>query len=550
MVWLTFQLNKDIRTKGEKMTDDIFGDSEEKLTPLEEYFASKDPPKSIADFMKFRPEICELMNKVAEHSIAITNAPCKSGKKDMVIYSAKLDAGNDTIKHVFVTSLYTVQIKSQWAELREAGIEVLNIRHKLPLAFRTMGKLLESCSKVVVHFDESDYGTAKESCIHPFFEKFFRNEKIDWKFYSASNQEASLSEYLRSHGAREFTYTPPPLYKGAEYFLDNDYAIRSDEFYNIDGLTKHGKGLILDFHAQKERSMAIVRLSEGVYKRDDQNELVRDKEGNPQFENNLKFYNMFKSETSLLNMLERAGISVIFLDASTSKNFDWKRATLRAQRDFEKSEGKLKTLVVLNQLAGRSTDIYCHPCLYFFHDHRPNSNYNTHIQSSGRVFGFVPDEFGYNAKLYTDPDVLKVAAGRMTPSEWEAEKHKKGKRRRISSRTSSTMSPAYGWTFHDKDDPLVSQVRAGGLEGREEDPLFRLSKHTATDLADVILQNKRAQSLAIEVDEASPAFLESYEALIDALGEGIEGKVALYQPKKRTVDIETGKKSIYSQASG
>ena len=296
--------------------------------------------------------------------------------------------------------------------------------------------------------------------------------------------------------------------------------------------------------------MAIVRLSEGVYKRDDQNELMCDKAGNPQFENNLRFYNMFKSNTSLVVALERSGISIIFLDKDTSKNFDWKRATSRAQRDFEKSEGKLKTLVVLNQLAGRSTDIYCHPCLYFFHDHRPNSNYNTHIQSSGRVFGFVPDEFGYNAKLYTDPDVLRVAAGRMTPSEWEVEKHKKGNRRRISARTSSTMSPGHGWTFHDKGDPLVSQVRADGLEGIEEDPLFRLSGHIKTDLADIILKYKRAQSLAIEVDGASPAFLESYKALITTLGKEVEGKIALYQQKKRTVDIETGKKSIYSQANG
>jgi hypothetical protein len=276
---------------------------------------------------------------------------------------------------------------------------------------------------------------------------------------------------------------------------------------------------------------------------------VCDKEGNPQLEHHARFYNMFKSSTLPLR-LEKSDIDVIFLDGTTSKNFDWKRTTSRAQRNFEKSEGRLKTLVVLNQLAGRSTDIYCHPCLYFFHDHRPNSNYNTHIQSSGRVFGFVPDEFGYNVLLHTDPDVLKVAAGRMTPSEWEVEKHKRGKRRRISSRTSSTMSTAYGWSFHDKNDPRVSQVRANGLEGRGEDPLFRLSKHTATDLADIILKDKRAQSLAIELDGPSPAFPESYKTLTTTLGKEVEGKIALYQQKERTVDIETGKKSIYSQANG
>jgi hypothetical protein len=112
------------------------------------------------------------------------------------------------------------------------------------------------------------------------------------------------------------------------------------------------------------------------------------------------------------------------------------------------------------------------------------------------------------------------------------------------------MSTAYGWSFHDKNDPRVSQVRANGLEGRGEDPLFRLSKHTATDLADIILKDKRAQSLAIELDGPSPAFPESYKTLTTTLGKEVEGKIALYQQKERTVDIETGKKSIYSQANG
>lgn len=356
-------------------------------------------------YKKF-PEQCVFADKISlclrEGFHCIVQAPVKSGKRlmaeAMALANTRCPAcqrrwGIKPEKHLFLTSLLRKDIETQHRELEDYGLMVLKLGSvkaviKAVEVLRTLAKEYQ----LIIHFDESDYGTAAEQLFSNIWSVGLE-EGAKFICYSATNEEAIFSGFADK--CKTLTFIPHPNYRGAEFFLANNLVHRSTRFVCGGRLTDQGLEAMELFQGSG-KALAVVRIVDGSFR-----EL---KSG--------KLSNIFRDE------LLKYRAEPLFVDGQSK--FEWETQYQPLVNVFDKVD--LRRLIVINQTCTRSTEVGFHKHIAFWHDHRGlRAAYNTCHQAFLRIAHYrILGEPENKIRIYAVPEVFELAADKMTKEEFTA----------------------------------------------------------------------------------------------------------------------------------
>lgn len=360
------------------------------------YRQSKDRehPWTIQEFSTDRNEqfncASQIVTALDYNTNVLVSAPVKSGKRQIAEIVALMYAEKGpNNKHYFITALNRKDVETQKKELSEYKLDVTTLaKNKDADEFIKKLGTTSDPNNIVVHFDESDYGTGFDNVFAPVF-KFCKERKIKLICYSATNEEAKKSDFAKA--AELVEMVPNSGYKGAKWFLDNNLVKEPEPFFDGVSITEHGKEVIDWWLTQTNKPIAILRLTGG--------------------EREKGLYNSFKKEGEMF--LIEDNIICKFIDGVSK--FDWAKDHESLLKAYKAQN--LRTLLVINQTCTRSTELGFHKHLAFLHDHRPNeSHYSTLAQAYLRVAHY--DSVGHKIVVYGEKEVFELAAGVISESDY------------------------------------------------------------------------------------------------------------------------------------
>lgn len=354
-------------------------------------------PWTVKEFETDRKEQADcgtrIIKALEKNTNVLVSAPVKSGKRQIAEYVA-LTYADKPCTHYFITALNRRDAKVQLAELEHyprpgegmktvilVGKQLKDLLHNLESASNT--------NNIIVHFDESDYGTGIKNMFAQVFD-VCKRRNIKLVCYSATNEEAESSGFAEK--AEHVAMVPNKLYKGAKWFLDNDLVHEPQAFYDSKAITPHGWEVIDWWLAQPNKPLAILRLTGG------------DKDKG--------LYSLFENSPEL-GTLARKNIICKFVDGH--RDFNWMNGHESPLQIYEKDG--VRTLIVINQTCTRSTELGFHEHVAFLHDHRPNeSHYSTLAQAYLRVAHY--HSVGYKVRVYGEKAVFQLHAGEILKEEY------------------------------------------------------------------------------------------------------------------------------------
>jgi hypothetical protein len=243
------------------------------------------PPKpwSIDQFELYRPELCSFIKTkvvvVLDDPEDVTRrilirGDVKVGKREMVEYIALRDYSAAPRRvHAFVSAFHRAADEMQRDELAGHQLKVFSLttRSDPSAVVEWIEEQIENGRKVVVHYDEADYGSAERQRLNGIWGRFRENPSVTSVFYSATPEELLYSECIaQSDDDDDFIagvydmgvllhYTPPRGYCGAARFLDENLVFNARRFFRIGAgnrgvLSDQAKEIIADARALHEDS--------------------------------------------------------------------------------------------------------------------------------------------------------------------------------------------------------------------------------------------------------------------------------------------------------
>lgn len=361
--------------------------------------------------------------------------------------------------HVYTSSFHRKDSAAQTDEFRRSGFVVKDSPQDLADHLRLLAR---EGHKVIVHFDELDFGAGVRQTFAPVFQVIAQSPCTLFIGYSATPEEALHSVM----NFRLMQYTPSRNFRGARHFVENGLIHTSERFWDQGAFTEQGLEAIGKFDDM--RNIGIVRLAEaGAYKT---------------FKKWYSGYDASGGRNS--DAVRRAhGIQkIVFVDAGNP--YIWQSSPdnpspNNPEADFPQGLG-LKYLVVINQTLTRSADLSGHHHRFaFYHDFRvsESTTYGTFWQAYGRMNHFsTPGGHDGCIHMYGIPEVFYRANGQDSEGrpynnkEWFTDHPK----RRLGQRMTKS-STSYGtWENTDivpaADDPESPQP----LKDREQAALLLL----------------------------------------------------------------------------
>lgn len=328
----------------------------------------------------------------------LVKAPVKSGKREHVECIAVRFPDAAVF---YVTSLDRKDVARQKAELALYGVDthLINSEQKALTAILAINRELAAERRVILCFDECDYGSGSEQKMASMYHEFVDDERVIKLYYSASAHETEASKLRDRDDYAALTYVPPPEYCGAEYFLDEglvaedvDSFFEKDEDENI-CITEHAK-LVVRESIKPDRHIGVVRVGRGFSTRNFKNRL-------------LKADIQAQLQTAMGDGREWR---IVPVDEKNSHDWEDADTARRYTNDRE-----VNYLFIIVQTCTRGTDLKgWHHRLAFWHDARSKrkSNLNTLLQAFLRPchysssYGGVPQPI----RLYVDYVVVEMAA--------------------------------------------------------------------------------------------------------------------------------------------
>jgi hypothetical protein len=355
---------------------------------------------------------------------AILLAEIKWGKREVVIISALL---YPQFKHIFISALNRVDCKKQHEELESYDISCFTVTVKKDR--EEILKLLEyeqssSRNNLIVHFDESDYGTGSKQKMEEVHGACVSIAK-GIIHYSATNEEALFSPSMAKD---EMTYRvnveKVETYRGVDWFLDNDLVYEAKPFINdAGGLSFSGEEIINEFFNQNDKLILLVRLAGK-----NREETGKSKE---------KFLSDFQRasaiSSNLRKQLTKKGILSEFVDGNMTRPDLWENIHKPAT-----TGDKMHLVIFINQTLTRSAELSLDflKNLYGLHDFRKSGTaYNTIIQAF-RICHY--DSSGFNIKVWTCIESLMIYAAPNNLKDWVNYAYNTG--RKVSQRITSGNS--------------------------------------------------------------------------------------------------------------
>ena len=361
-------------------------------------------PLPLTWFIQERETIHDFVTREVEAAIAsgkrhlLAKAPVKAGKREIVECIAV--AFRDS-KVFYTTSLNRKDVARQKLELDMYGVSthLIDSATKSSIAIACIERVISSGKIAIICFDECDYGSGTNQKMAGLYRKFVDDDRVVKIYFSASAHETEASK-LRDRGDYVcLTYTPPPEYCGAKFFLDNDLVSREvDTFFEKDddgniSISQHAH-LVIQESINANRHIGGVRLSRGISTRDLKSRVVKE---------------------DIQRQLQNAsgdGKEWRIVPVDQTDSHDWEDSDIARRYT---NDTAVNYLFVFVQTCTRGTDLKgWHHRLAFWHDSRSkkDSDLNTLIQAFLRpshystCYGGVPQ----HVRLYVDYVVVEMAA--------------------------------------------------------------------------------------------------------------------------------------------
>jgi hypothetical protein len=342
-----------------------------------------------------RSEIVAFGNEVilqiqaGKRHIAI-KAPVKSGKREIVEYisarSKQLGMKNSMF---YNTALNRKDVKSQKEELEQYTINTHCISGEKQCYDAI--EAIELSDSSISFMDECDYGSGNRQKMAPLFKKFKDIVPHVFLYFSATIEETSVSAIKDHPGFHQMEFIPPPTYRGAKWFLDNDLVFKASPFFEKDdggniSFSEHAKK-VLQESMKPDRNVGVVRVSGGIRTSSFYPDVVR---------NDLQ---------NKLNLLVPGAKPWEIVVGDEKNIIEWENN--RIAKSYTILEDR-RYVIVINQTCTRGTDLkYWHRGLAFWHDSRQaeKSNANTLAQAFLRVSHY--GEEGHPIRLYADERLIR-----------------------------------------------------------------------------------------------------------------------------------------------
>jgi hypothetical protein len=353
----------------------------------------------------------------------VVRAPVKSGKRSFPEIASLI---KPSCVHLFVSALNRKADKQQHDELEKYGIFVHLTYNKktADTCVESVMNLVNDGKEVHIHLDELDYGCKHDQVLSGVYFRLKDEEKVKFILYSATIDVVRtdfLDDEIRGFAVVLPPFSPASAYYGVNNYIEDKKLIQSTAFVEFSMgkmvITDQGKeclGKLLDdtFNPLKKQHIGVLRLSGKQGKVPDfrlfknQVQVVED------YAREYIKSNVARDENYDRRMVN--GMKVIFVSsADTTIKWDdsdyWSRFLV----------ADVPYLIVICQVAGRSTEWKCHPYLSWFHTCRSKTtSASTQIQDQERVV-FYDTEYntGTDIILYGNEYCALYSANLITTDE-------------------------------------------------------------------------------------------------------------------------------------
>ena len=141
---------------------------------------------SVAQFETHRPRLTEFLNNQViklldsnECRRILIEAPVKSGKREMVEYTAMRDAATNSIRvHAFISAFHRVADESQRGELEKHNLKIFSLTKKTDVN-KCITWIQQMIGKqIVLHIDECDFGSGTRQLLSKIYAMIHNNLNV------------------------------------------------------------------------------------------------------------------------------------------------------------------------------------------------------------------------------------------------------------------------------------------------------------------------------------------------------------------------------------
>ena len=343
----------------------------------------------------------------------LVRAPVKSGKREIVEYSAQRDYCSNPIQvHAFISAWHRKADDDQRSELRIHNTEVFSIINakNSHTCNEWIARQLTEGRRVILHIDECDFGSGHRQMLARVYREYRSHNMVVFVLYSATPEEVIHSGELDEEDNKEdaadceelvndchklpLEYIPPPNYCGAARFLDEGLVFDAKPFFYYQNdtvqLSPQGKEIMADLrrslHRNIQRNVIVLRLSSGEGSKKDNKQIY-------QFLNGIRTCHELQGvEVIADNMQNKIG----HIDGIRSETIEWSNESYWE----DKILWKKPTICVIDQTASRSTEFVCHHRIFAMHDFRNTVVYTTVSQAQERVCHYASEDGGSRYRTF------------------------------------------------------------------------------------------------------------------------------------------------------
>ena len=354
----------------------------------------------------------------------IINAQVKTGKRFIAqAYSVfTTPMVGEKIVHVFVSAWVRRADERQRKELdiyfkgtkSDPRVFKINTEKARLRCIERLKKIILNHDKLIVHLDELDYGSGSEQHMAAVYEYCINQEKIVLISYSASYEEAVLDSLTGTARKKPvlLTFNPPEEYRGAKWYCDNNLVNEAKPFFDMsrEVISESGKALL-------ERAKAGL-YSEDIAVNSRKLLIIRN---NTEFKNLHELIESDKFPELCGNGEPRIITEYIHSSSDISSlSVKWDDYTWFKKRIENVYVGKCLLILFIDKSSSRSTDWFCHPWLFAYHDyHPPDTPMNTCIQSNLRPV-YYTNKMCDGVKVYQDQEFFPEIHGQKDVIEYVA----------------------------------------------------------------------------------------------------------------------------------
>ena len=451
-------------------------------------FNKTEKPWSVDQFEEFRPHMCSFVRSqvvplLNQHELKrlLIHGQVKVGKREIVEYITVRDSHNQFRIHVFISSFHRKADASQRDELELHGISVFSIHsHRRKIAaIQFISEQLDSNPnmRVVIHWDECDYGTGHRQNLADVFKMFRDHNRVFNILYSATPEEMLYSSEITVNRDTENSfisdfyedgtvvkYIPPHGYCGAQKFLDENLVQQATPFFEAtssginlteqaktilsdatlamkrvnrrrrnlidriedaeeDGDSETAKNLKCELRQISVRNIISLRLSYFLGDDDDDDDECSETSsitGSESTKGKAIYTFLIKSQfvdelKDVIIIADKHDVKELeALPNVTTEIVQWSQ-----KKWWDKQKDDKLIIIVNDQTSTRSTEWVCHNRMFATHDYRKRLTFNTVLQAQLRPAHYEQNYGGFQPiRIYGDVKTFRFAVGEINAAEY------------------------------------------------------------------------------------------------------------------------------------